>query len=44
MKCNISKDLFEAMYNCDIATDKDILSAYKRINLYIFSLIVKNGQ
>ena len=36
MKHNISKELFEAMYNCDIATDKDILSAYKRLNLYIF--------
>ena len=36
MKCNVSKELFEAMYNCDIATDKDILSAYKRLNLYIF--------
>ena len=32
----ISKELFEAMYNCDISTDKDILNAYKNINLYIF--------
>ena len=32
----ISKKLFEAVYNCDIATDKDMLNAYKNINLYIF--------
>ena len=32
----ISKELFEAVYNCDITTDKDTLNAYKNINLYTF--------
>ena len=35
-KVEISKELFEVMYSCDITTDKDILSAYNNINLYIF--------
>jgi len=33
----ISKELFEAIYNCDIAIDKDMLDIlYKSINLYEF--------
>ena len=35
-KVEISKELFEAVYNCDITTDKDTLNAYKNINLYTF--------
>lgn len=35
-KVEISKELFEAVYNCDITTDKDTLNAYKSINLYTF--------
>ena len=34
MKYNISKELFEAVYNCDITTDKDMLDVYKSINIY----------
>lgn len=36
MKYNISKELFEAVYNCDITTDKDMLDVYKSINIYEF--------
>lgn len=32
----VSKKLFEAVYNCDITNDKNMLDTYKRINLYIF--------
>jgi len=32
----ISKELFEEVYTCDITIDKDMFSAYKNINLYIF--------
>lgn len=32
----ISKELFEVVYNCNITTDKDMLSVYENINLYIF--------
>lgn len=41
MKYNISKELFEAVYNCDITTDKDMLGAYKRINIYEFAFKCK---
>ena len=37
----ISKELFEAVYNCDIATDKDMLGLYKRINIYEFAFKCK---
>ena len=30
----ISKKLFETVYNCDIATDKDMLGVYKRLTVY----------
>ena len=35
-KVEISKELYEAVYNCDITTDKDTLNVYKNINLYTF--------
>lgn len=41
MKCNVSKDLFEAIYNCDITTDKDMLVMYKSINIYEFAFKCK---
>lgn len=41
MKYNISKELFEAVYNCDITTDKDMLGAYRRINIYEFAFKCK---
>ena len=37
----ISKELFEAVYNCDITTDKDMLGVYKSINLYEFAFKCK---
>jgi hypothetical protein len=37
----ISKELFEAVYNCDITTDKDMLGVYKSINLYEFTFKCK---
>ena len=41
MKHNISKELFEAVYNCDITTDKDMLNVYKTINIYEFAFKCK---
>lgn len=41
MKHNISKELFEAVYNCDITTDKDMLNVYKSINIYEFAFKCK---
>lgn len=32
----ISKELFEAVYNCDITTDKDMSGVYRSINIYEF--------
>lgn len=37
----INKELFEAVYNCDITTDKDMLGVYKRINVYEFAFKCK---
>lgn len=37
----ISKELFEAIYNCDITTDKDMLNVYKSINIYEFAFKCK---
>lgn len=37
----ISKELFKAVYNCDITTDKDMLGVYKRINIYEFAFKCK---
>lgn len=37
----ISKELFEAVYNCDISTDKDILCVYKNRNIYEFAFKCK---
>lgn len=41
MNCHISKELFEAVYNCDISTDKDMLESYKRLNIYEFAFKCK---
>ena len=41
MKHNINKELFEAVYNCDITADKDMLGVYKRINIYEFAFKCK---
>lgn len=41
MKHNISKELFEAVYNCNITTDKDMLGMYKSINIYEFAFKCK---
>lgn len=37
----ISKRLFEAVYNCDITPDKDMLGVYERINIYEFAFKCK---
>lgn len=37
----ISKELFEAVYNCDISTDKDMLCVYKNRNIYEFAFKCK---
>ena len=37
----IRKDIFEAVYNCDITTDKDMLGVYKRHNIYEFAFKCK---
>ena len=36
MKELITKSLFDAIYNCDISKDNDMLSYYNRINIYEF--------
>ena len=41
MKKLITKSLFDAVYNCDISKDKDMLSYYNRINIYEFAFKCK---
>ena len=36
MKKLITKSLFDAVYNCDISKDGDMLRYYNRINIYEF--------
>ena len=36
-----SKKLFEVVYNCNITTDKDMLSVYENINIYEFAFKCK---
>ena len=41
MKELITKSLFDAIYNCDISKDNDMLSYYNRINIYEFAFKCK---
>ena len=40
-KVDISKELFEEVYTCDITIDKDMFSVYKRVNIYVFAFDCK---
>lgn len=40
-KIEISKELFEEVYTCDISIDKDMFSVYKRVNIYVFAFDCK---
>ena len=49
MKKLITKSLFDAVYNCDISKDSDMLRYYDRINIYEFAFkckewAFKNGR
>ena len=37
MKKLITKSLFDAVYNCDISKDNDMLLYYNRVNIYEFA-------
>ena len=41
MKELITKSLFDAVYNCDISKDDDVLRYYNRINIYTFAFKCK---
>ena len=41
MKELITKSLFDAVYNCDISKDNDMLRYYNRINIYEFAFKCK---
>lgn len=41
MKELINKSLFDAVYNCDISKDNDMLRYYNRINIYEFAFKCK---
>ena len=41
MKELITKSLFDAVYNCDISKDSDMLSYYNGINIYEFAFKCK---
>ena len=41
MKELITKSLFDAVYNCDISKDGDMLRYYNRINIYEFAFKCK---
>ena len=41
MKDLITKSLFDAVYNCDISKDDDMLRYYNKINIYEFAFKCK---